>query len=167
MVDADADPAGVGGDVVDAVGDGFAELLVHTVVHVDLLGLTGWPPFAAAVGERPDQLLLLTIDAHDRIAGHDKPGRGVVQVAKLGGTISRSRIAQNGSSHLAQGKAAFLGDSSQPVDLVQSADYLYLLLRGTGAVASFKVGSNGDMTPLGIAKGGLPVADGASGLAVY
>ncbi len=35
------DPAGVGGDVVDAVRDGLAQVGVHEVVDLDLLGLAG------------------------------------------------------------------------------------------------------------------------------
>jgi len=58
---------------------------------------------------------------------------------------------------------------SQPVDLSLSADgrYLYQLLRGTGAVAAFRIGADGSLVPLGLLVGGLPVADGASGLAAY
>lgn len=84
------------------------------------------------------------------------------------GTISQYRIANDGTVSLAQGQAAFLGQNSQPVDLGQTADsrYVYLLLRGTGAVAAFRVGDSGALSSLGIVKGGLPVADGASGLAV-
>ena len=58
---------------------------------------------------------------------------------------------------------------SQSVDLALSSDsgYLYLLLRGTGAVASFAIGDRGGLKPLGVETGALPVADGASRLAVY
>jgi len=42
-----------------------------------------------------------------------------------------------------------------------------LLLRGTGGVAAFGVHPDGSLRPLGTAVGGLPVSDGASGLAVY
>jgi hypothetical protein len=45
--------------------------------------------------------------------------------------------------------------------------YLYQLLRGTGAVAAFRIEANGALTSLGVATGGLPVADGVSGLAAY
>ncbi len=85
------------------------------------------------------------------------------------GTISSYRIAEDGTVTLQQGNAADLGATSQPVDLAQTQDgaYLYQLLRGTGAVAQFAIGHNGALTPLGVAQGGLPVADGASGLAVY
>lgn len=85
------------------------------------------------------------------------------------GTISSYAINPDGKIQLLNGSAAFLGAQSQPVDLAQTADshYLYLLLRGSGAVAAFNVGTDGALHPLGVTTGGLPVADGASGLAVY
>ena len=96
-------------------------------------------------------------------------------IANFGsGTISSYRFNSTGAVTLLDGDAAFLGIDSQPVDLALSADsrYLYLLLRGTGGVASFEIGAGGALTPLGVVTGGLPfaglpVADGASGLAVY
>ena len=85
------------------------------------------------------------------------------------GTISSYRFGASGALTLLDGKAAFLGDTSQPVDLGQSVDgrYLYLLLRGLGAVAAFRIEDNGSLTPLGVVTGGLPVNDGASGLVAY
>lgn len=85
------------------------------------------------------------------------------------GTISSYRIAENGQVTLQQGSAATTSTGSQPVDLAQTDDsrYLYLLLRGTGAVAQFEIGATGALLPIGTDKGGLPVADGACGLAVY
>ena len=96
-------------------------------------------------------------------------------IANFGsGTISSYRFNSTGAVTLLDGDAAFLGIDSQPVDLALSADsrYLYLLLRGTGGVGSFEIGAGGALTPLGVVTGGLPfaglpVADGASGLAVY
>ncbi len=85
------------------------------------------------------------------------------------GTISSYAIKSDGKVQLIHGNAASLGALSQPVDLAQTADshYLYLLLRGSGAVAAFNVSANGSLHRLGVSTGGLPVADGASGLAVY
>ncbi len=85
------------------------------------------------------------------------------------GTISQYSIAANGTVTLTRGVAAYLGADSQPVDLAQTADshYVYLLLRGTGAVASFSVEDGGWLKPVDLTGRGLPVADGASGLAVY
>ena len=85
------------------------------------------------------------------------------------GTISSYSFDPSGALTLINGNAAFFGDMSQPVDIDLSADgrYLYQLLRGTGAVAALRVEENGSLTSLGIIVGGLPVADGASGLAAY
>ncbi|MBA3249360.1 MAG: beta-propeller fold lactonase family protein [Geodermatophilaceae bacterium] len=91
-------------------------------------------------------------------------------IANFGsGTISTYRFDFAGRVRLLDGDAAFLGADSQPVDLALSADnrYLYLLLRGTGAVAAFEIQADGSLTSRGVVTGGLPVADGASGLAVY
>ncbi|MBA3693023.1 MAG: beta-propeller fold lactonase family protein [Acidobacteria bacterium] len=93
-----------------------------------------------------------------------------VYTANFGsGTISSYSLSPSGSLTLLNGAAAFLGAMSQPVDIDLSADgrYLYQLLRGTGAVAAFRVEANGSLTSLGIVTGGLPVANGASGLAAY
>ena len=54
--DSDADPAGVGGHVVDAVRDGLAQIGIGEVVHVDPFGLAGRLVLRAAVLEVPDQL---------------------------------------------------------------------------------------------------------------
>jgi 6-phosphogluconolactonase (cycloisomerase 2 family) len=92
-------------------------------------------------------------------------------VANFGsGTISSYKFTKTGAVRLLDGKAALLGITSQPVDLDLAAksQYVYLLLRGTGGVAAFKVHDDGSLTRRGpIVTGGLPVADGASGLAVY
>ncbi len=85
------------------------------------------------------------------------------------GTISSYRFDSSGDLSLINGSAASLGETSQPVDLSLSADgrFLFLLLRGTGGVAAFRIGEGGSLTSLGVVVGGLPVADGASGLAAY
>lgn len=84
------------------------------------------------------------------------------------GTISSYRVNATGQVRLVEGKAAFLGITSQPVDLdLAGGHYLYLLLRGTGAVAAFRIQDDGNLSPRGVVRGALPVADGASGLAVY
>lgn len=85
------------------------------------------------------------------------------------GTISSYSLSPAGTLALLNGSAAFLGATSQPVDLSLNASgqFLYQLLRGTGAVAAFRIEANASLTPLGVVGGGLPVADGASGLASY
>lgn len=99
-----------------------------------------------------------------------KDGRYAFTANFGSGTISSYRLGSSGQIRLVQGKSAFLGLLSQPVDLNLSKDgrYLYLLLRGTGGVAAFKIQNDGGLVRLGgIVTGGLPVADGASGLAVF
>lgn len=91
-------------------------------------------------------------------------------VANFGsGTISSYSFDEAGNLTLLDGDAASLGAMSQPVDLSLSEDgrYLYQLLRGTGEVAAFRIEDDGRLTSLGLNVGGLPVADGASGLASY
>ena len=65
MVDAHADPCGVRREIVDAVGNRLAELLVDEVVHADGNGLTGRLPLAPGVLEIADEFLLLRIDGDD------------------------------------------------------------------------------------------------------
>ncbi len=97
-------------------------------------------------------------------------GRYAITANFGSGTISTYRFTSAGQVRLLDGNAAFMGITSQPVDLALSADsqYLYLLLRGTGGVVAFRIHSDADLSRVGsIVTGGLPVADGASGLAVY
>jgi len=95
-----------------------------------------------------------------------------VYTANFGsGTISSYGLSGSGQLRLLNGRAAFTGALSQPVDLALSADsrFLYLLTRGLGAVAPFRINDDGSLTSLGnpVGGGGLPVNDGASGLAAY
>jgi len=90
----------------------------------------------------------------------------------VSGTIASFYFGPNGAVRLINGVAGSQGGAdSEPVDLAFSADshYLYNLLRGTGGVAAYRVEVNGSLTPLGIfgVGGGLPVNNGASGLAAY
>ena len=68
-VDADTDPAVVGGDVVDPIGRGLAEFGDDEVMHPHRLGLALGAQFAAAILEVADQLLLLGVDRDRRLAG--------------------------------------------------------------------------------------------------
>lgn len=87
------------------------------------------------------------------------------------GTISNYRLGVDGTATLISGFAAVTARDSQPTDLALSAGsrYLYNLLRGTGGVAAYRVRPLGGLDPLGIfgVGGGLPIANGASGLAAY
>lgn len=96
-------------------------------------------------------------------------GRYVFAANFGSGTISSYSLSSSGALQLLNGAAASLGAMSQPVDLSLSSGgrFLYLLLRGTGAVAALRIESDGSLVRLGITGGDLPVADGASGLAAY
>lgn len=61
MRDAHADPALVACEIVNPVGDRFAQFRNQEVVYSDPFGASLRPPFAAWVLEVPDQLLLLRV----------------------------------------------------------------------------------------------------------
>jgi hypothetical protein len=69
VVGADVHPAGVGGEVIDAVGDCLAQVLVDEVVRAHRHRAALGPVLLPAVGEVPDQLLLLGIHADHRVPG--------------------------------------------------------------------------------------------------
>jgi 6-phosphogluconolactonase (cycloisomerase 2 family) len=96
-------------------------------------------------------------------------GRYVFAANFGSGTISSYSLAPSGTLTLINGAAASLGEMSQPVDIDLSADgrYLYQLLRGTGAVSALRIDEGGRLTLLQTLVGGLPVGDGASGIAAY
>jgi 6-phosphogluconolactonase (cycloisomerase 2 family) len=81
------------------------------------------------------------------------------------GTISSYRVnAEDGSLTLLNATAAETGMNSAPIDMALSVDskILLVLLGGSQSVASFRIGGNGDLTPVDTA-GGLPL--GAQGIA--
>jgi hypothetical protein len=67
MVDADAHPSGIGGKIVDAIGDRLTQLLDQEVVDPDLFRIALRAIFTAIVAEIPDQLLLLGVDRDRRL----------------------------------------------------------------------------------------------------
>jgi hypothetical protein len=71
MIDSDADPSLVVGDVVNAVGRGASKLGINEVVDADLLGRSGWPIFTSAILEVADEFFLLGIDRDRRLVGRD------------------------------------------------------------------------------------------------
>src|SRR5215472_487619 len=62
VVNPDTHPALVRREVIDAVGDSLAQLLVHEVVDKNLDRLPLALPFAPSVPEFPDEFLLLCVD---------------------------------------------------------------------------------------------------------
>ena len=69
VVGADADPAGVGGDVIDPVRHRLAQAVLGEVVRARGRGLALGPPLPARVLELADQFLLLGVHADHRIGG--------------------------------------------------------------------------------------------------
>ena len=89
----------------------------------------------------------------------------------VSGTIASFDVAANGTVSLLEATAGTPGVNSNPTDLALSGDgkYIYDLLRGTGGVNAWAIQDNGSLADLGIfgVGGGLPVNNGASGLAAY
>lgn len=89
----------------------------------------------------------------------------------INGTISSYRLGNDGSATLVNAAAGSTGPASNVTDLDFSADgrYLYNLLRGSGAVAGYRVEASGSLTQLGIFGAGdsLVPGNGPSGLAAY
>jgi hypothetical protein len=112
VVGPDADPAAVAPKVVDPIRDGLAQGGIGEVVDVDLFGLARRLPLPATVGEAPDQLLLLGVHAHHRLAGGQMLLGLLVEVAELGVTVGMLGALQG------------LGRPLQPVALLleQPAD---------------------------------------------
>ncbi len=73
VVDPDVDPAGVGGQVVDAIGRRPSQPGDREVVHAHLLRVPLGLPLPPAVLEVPDQFLLLGVDRDHR--GTRRQGR--------------------------------------------------------------------------------------------
>src|SRR5215208_6829287 len=69
VIDAEIDPSGIRGDVVDAVGRHLAQLGEGEIVHPDRFGLALGAQLAAAVLEVPDELFLLRVDRDRWLAG--------------------------------------------------------------------------------------------------
>lgn len=87
MVDADRDPGAVVGEVVHAVGDGFAFCQLGEVVGGDFYWFAGGLPFLSGLGELPDELFFLGVDAdHGVAAGQELCGEAV-DVPELGVAI--------------------------------------------------------------------------------
>src|SRR5271166_2279004 len=83
MIHADADPTGVVGQIVDAIGDRPAQFLDQEVVHPNVLRLTCGTPFPTGVLEVSDEFLLLRIDRDHRFARGQRRSHGVVDVNEL------------------------------------------------------------------------------------
>src|SRR6202051_1521165 len=72
MVDADADPTGVVGDVMESVGCSPAKGGVQEVVHPDFFWIALGTILPAVVLEVADQLFLLGIDRNSGLIGRQR-----------------------------------------------------------------------------------------------
>ena len=84
VIEADTDPALVGGDVVDAVGNGLAISHDHEVVHAHLFGLALGSQLTAGVPEVANQLLNLGIDGDRRLPGSPEAADTRIDMLDLG-----------------------------------------------------------------------------------
>jgi hypothetical protein len=129
--DAEIDPPGVGGDVIDTVRDRLAEFGNGKVVHPHWLGLALGPQLTSAVLEVPDKLLLLGIDRDCRIAGGLESGHLGIDVLELGGTVgvagtlarlgmglqAEAQAAEQAADQLLAGGEALLGERRRQMAL--------------------------------------------------
>ena len=84
MVDADADPAGVGCEIIDTIRHRPPQLLDQEVVDPHLFRLTFRAPLPTAILEVADQLFLLGVDGNNRLLLFERSLDHSVDVAKLG-----------------------------------------------------------------------------------
>ena len=88
---ANADPALVGGDIVNAIGRNLAKVFVLEIVDVHTLRPALGPVIAAAIPESANQLLLLGIDRYDRLTGSLRREHLAVDMLELGIAIGMVR----------------------------------------------------------------------------
>ena len=87
VIDADTDAARIRRDVVDTIGNGFAEFLVDEVMHIDLVRAAFRSVVAARVLVRADQFLLLGIDRDHRLTGGLQGNHLLIDMLELGVTV--------------------------------------------------------------------------------
>src|SRR5262245_65491344 len=83
MSEAYPDPSTIGRKVIDPVGNGLAQVCVNEVLLAHLFWLPLGLVFAPAIGEVPDQFLLLRIDGDDRLPPTLKRLDLLIDVLKL------------------------------------------------------------------------------------
>jgi hypothetical protein len=83
MIDTDADPAGVAGDIANTIWNRLAEIFDQEVMHADLLRLALRTPLAAAVLEVADQFLFLGVDRDPRLMIGQSLGHTLVDIVEL------------------------------------------------------------------------------------
>jgi hypothetical protein len=83
VIDADADLASIGSQIVDAIGHRPARLLDEEIMHPHLFGITLRPPFPASILEVSDKLLLLRVNRDNRLLFGQRAADARVDVSKL------------------------------------------------------------------------------------
>lgn len=84
VIEADAGPSFVGGDIVDPVRNRLAVGWDHEVVHAHFIGLALGSQLTADVPEVANQLLFLGIDRDRRLAGPSEAGDTCIDMLELG-----------------------------------------------------------------------------------
>src|SRR4051794_12247380 len=84
VIDPNADPTLIGGDIVDAVGRDLAEVRINEIIDANFLRLSFWLPFLATVLEIADQFLLLGVDGNHRITNRLILRRPASDLGELG-----------------------------------------------------------------------------------
>lgn len=84
VIGSDVDPAGVGGEVVDPVGDGYRLVAGGEGMAVGLDRVLARSPSAAGAVTVAEPLLGFRVDADHRLAGFEEGRGGSVQVSELG-----------------------------------------------------------------------------------
>src|SRR3954447_13031870 len=84
VIDPNADPPLIGGDIVDAVGRDLAEVRINEIIDANFLRLSFWLPFLATVLEIADQFLLLGVDGNHRITSRLVLRRRASDMGELG-----------------------------------------------------------------------------------
>jgi len=69
VINADIDPASIGGQIVDAVRSDLAQFRIDEVMNPDFFGRALGLPFLACVLEVANQFLLLGIDGNRGVSG--------------------------------------------------------------------------------------------------
>jgi hypothetical protein len=82
-VDADIDPAMIGGDIINPIGRYLAQFRDLEVMDPHWLGLTLGTQFTTAVLEIANQFLLLRIDRYRRFAGCKRGSHRRIEVSEL------------------------------------------------------------------------------------
>lgn len=93
-------------------------------------------------------------------------GRHAYTANTPAGSVSAFEVGARGDLILANGVAASAGSSSKPIDLAvdEEGRFLYVLDSGWQKINAYSIATDGSLTPLASAYGGLPAS--ANGLAV-